>query len=340
MPVGACALALAWRGIPESRRPDPPPVDWAGALLLSVALGLVVLALLRGNDDGWLSVTIVGLLAGTLASGVAFVAVERRRPEPLLELRLLRDRAFIGVSLAAFAQAASLFALLLYIVLYLQGVLGYSPLACGLSLLPISLAAAVSGLGADRLSGRFRVRTLLGGGLLSIGVGLALLSGVTRSGTWLDLLPAFLLAGVGLGLLNPPLAAAAVDVAPVGRAGFGSGVNATFRQVGIAIGVAGYGAIFEHQVFERVARRLAGTALQPYAQRISTAVVAGGQGESLSSAPPPMRPFIRRVGVDAFVGGLHAIVLVAAGVALASAIAVCVLTAAVEPRPVGGDGST
>lgn len=333
VPIGAVALVVALRAVPESRRPDPPPVDWAGALLLSAVLGLVVLALLRGNDEGWSSPLTLSLLAGTAACLAAFVLVERRRREPLLELSLLRRRTFLGVSIAAFAQAASLFSLLLYVVIFVQGVLGYSPLACGLALLPISLAALPPGLGAAWLAARVPVPALLSGGLATVALGLALLSGAAAGDTWSSLLPAFLLGGLGLGLLNPPLAAAAVDVAPAGRAGLGSGINATFRQVGIAIGVAGYGAIFEQRVVSGVLERVRGTPLGPYAHRISDAVIAGGQGESLSSAPLRWRLQIDRVGTHAFVGGLHAIVLVAALVAAASAVAVALLVRSGElPR--------
>jgi len=335
VPIGVAALAVALRGVPESRRPDPPPVDWGGAALLSAVLGLVVLALLRGNDDGWSSAPILALLGGAAACLLLFVLVERRRQEPLLELRLLRRRTFLGVSIAAFAQAASLFSLLLYVVIYLQGVLGYGPLTCGLCLLPISLAAVPPGLGAAWLAARVPVRALLSGGLAAVALGLALLTGAGSSDTWTSLLPAFLLAGFGLGLLNPPLAAAAVDVAPAGRAGLGSGINATFRQVGIAIGVAGYGAIFERRVVDGVLARVHGTPLSPYAHRISNAVIAGGQGESVRDAPPHWQPLIHSIGIDAFVGGLHTIVLVAALVAAVSAAAVAALVRSAELRASG-----
>jgi len=295
-----------------------------------------VLALLRGNDDGWSSAPIVGLLGGSLAGLLLFAVVERRRRDPLLELGLLRRRAFLGVSIAAFAQAASLFSLLLYVVIYMQGVLGYSPLACGLCLLPVSLAALPPGIGAAWLAARVSVRTLLSGGLLAIALGLVLLSRVGAGGTWRQLLPSFLLGGLGLGLLNPPLAAAAVDVAPAGRAGLGSGINATCRQIGIAIGVAGYGAIFEHLVVGDVWRHLSGGPLGPYASRISNAVLAGGEGETLAAAPPRWRPLIHHVGTDAFMGGLHGIVLVAAVVAALSAVAVAVLVRSGELQPAPG----
>jgi EmrB/QacA subfamily drug resistance transporter len=328
VPIGACALVVALRGIAESRRPHPPKVDWAGALLFSGALGLLVLGLLRGNDEGWSSALILALLGGAAGCLILFAALERRRRDPLLELGLLRSSTFLGVSLVAFAQAASLFALLLYVVLYLQGVLGYSPLACGLCLLPMSLAAVAPGLGAEWLAARAPLRLLLAGGLLLVAMGLALLTGVTTSGDWTGTVPAFLLAGAGLGVINPPLAAAAVDVAPSGRAGLGSGINATSRQVGIAIGVAAYGAVFGHAVSDTVLRRLAGTPLRPYAGRIADAVVVGGQGESLSDAPVGWRSFIHAVGTHAFVDGLHLIGAIAAIVAAASAVAAALLVRA------------
>jgi len=334
VPIGAAALALALRGVPETRRPDPPPVDWAGTGLLCALLAAAVLALLRGNDAGWGSPAILALFGGAAACAVAFALVERRRREPLLDPRLLRRPTFAGVSLVAFAQAASLFALLLYVSIYLQGVLEYSPLKSGLCLLPIPLAAVPPGLAAGWLAARLPPRALMAGGLLLIAAGVALLTRLDANGTWVQLLPACVLAGSGLGLLNPPLAAAAVDVVPRARAGLGSGINATFRQAGIALAIAAYGALFEHRVVGEVTARLSGTELRPYAGRIAAAVVAGGHGETLADVPPGLRAHIRDVAVDSFLSGLHTIVLVAAAVGAVSAVAVAVLVRTRDLAPV------
>jgi len=333
VPVGVGALLLASRVVEESRRPDPPPVDWAGALLLCALLGLLTLALLRGNDEGWSSSTIVGLLGGAATCLVAFVVVEQRRRYPLLDLGLLRRRTFLGVSLVAFAQAASLFALLLYVVIYLQGLLGYSPFASGLALLPLSLAALPPGLGAAWLAARLPTPALLASGLAAIAAGLALLTRLQVGDTWVALLPTCLLVGTGLGLVGPPLAAAAVDVAPAGRAGLGSGINATFRQIGIAIGVAAYGALFEHRVAAEVMRGLEAREIESYAGRVTDAVVAGGLGETVAAAPQAWRPFVGEVAAHSFLAGLHLIALVAAGVAMVVAVLVGVL---VRTRDLGG----
>jgi len=335
VPLGAAALVVALRSVPETRRPDPPPVDWVGTVLLCALLGLLAFALLRGNDAGWGSAPIVALFGGAAVCLVAFVLVEQRRREPLLDPRLLRRPTFLGVSLVAFAQAAALFGLLLYLSIYVQGVLEYSPLKTGLCLLPMPLAAVPPGLAAAWLGARFPPRALLAGGLLLIAVGITLFLRVEPTDGWLQMLPAFVLAGTGLGLINPPLAAAAVDVVPSGRAGLGSGTNATFRQAGIVLAIAAYGAIFEHRVTVEVADRLGGTPLLRYADRITDAIIAGGRGETLADAPPELRPHIRDVVEHAFLEGLHVIVIVAAVVAAFSAVAVAVLVRTRDLEPDG-----
>jgi EmrB/QacA subfamily drug resistance transporter len=328
VPVGVAALVVALRSVAETRRPNPPPVDWVGALLVCAVLGLLASALLRGNELGWGSTPIRLLFGGAAACLIAFVLAERHSRQPLLDLALLRRQAFLGVSLAAFAQAATLFSLLLYIAIYLQQVLGYSPFESGLCMLPVPLAAAPPGLAAAWLAVRVPVGTLLAGGLLAIAAGLALLTQIDASSSWTQTLPAFLLAGTGLGLLNPPLAAAAVDVVPAGRAGLGSGINATFRQAGVVLGIAMYGAIFEHRVVGGIAAGVRGTSLRPYAGRISDAIVAGRQGATLRDATPALRTHIFDVSAHAFIGGLRTIIVVAAVVAALSAAAVVVLVRA------------
>ena len=127
-------------GQPRVRDPNATRIDWLGLATLSGALFMLVLALLRGNDDGWGSASILGLLAGAGTLLATFIAIERRVAEPMLPLGLFRRRAFTGVQLAAFAVSVSLFALFLYLTLYLQDYLGYSPLQAGLRYLPITLA--------------------------------------------------------------------------------------------------------------------------------------------------------------------------------------------------------
>src|SRR5918995_2371624 len=127
VPIGLAAIAVTYLRLRESRDPNATRVDWAGVATFSSALFLLVLALVRGNDEGWGSTLIVSLFAGAAALMAAFVAIESRVKEPMLPLGLFRLPSFTGVQLAAFAVSGSMFALFLYLTLYLQNYLGYTP---------------------------------------------------------------------------------------------------------------------------------------------------------------------------------------------------------------------
>ena len=204
VPVGLLTIALALTQLREARDPSPGRLDWAGLVTFSSALFLLVLGLLRGNGEGWSSPEIVGSLAGGAALLAAFVAIELRSSSPLLDLRLFRVPAFTGASIASFAVAASVFSMLLYIVLYLQNVLGHSPLEAGLRLLPITAMAFVFSPLAARLSERVPLRALIGVGLAVAGVGLLLAYGLEADSEWTALLPGMLLMGAGSASSTPP----------------------------------------------------------------------------------------------------------------------------------------
>ena len=145
---------------------------------------MLVLALVRGNDEGWGSPLIISLFAGSAALMTAFVAVESRVSEPMLPLGLFRRPSFTGVQLAAFAISAAAFALFLYIGLYLQNYLGYTPLQAGLRYLPITLAAFFLSPVAAALLTRVPARVLLSAGLAVSGLGLLLMSGISAGSEW------------------------------------------------------------------------------------------------------------------------------------------------------------
>jgi predicted MFS family arabinose efflux permease len=160
------------------------------------------------------------------------------------DFRLLRVPTFDGGLAAAFAISASLFSLLTYLVLYMQTLLGLSALQAGLRFLPLTLAIFVPAGIAGRLSARVSTRLLIAPGFVLIGAGLLLMRGITLASDWTHLLPGMVVAGIGAGLVNVPLASTAVGVVEPSRAGMASGINSTFRQIGIATGVAVLGAIF------------------------------------------------------------------------------------------------
>jgi EmrB/QacA subfamily drug resistance transporter len=248
LPIGAIAVVLTLARVSESRDPHATRVDWAGLCTFSGSLFLLVFALVRGNNLGWGSTEIVSMLIGSGVLLALFLVAESLQERPMLDLSLFRRPAFAGASLVAFTLSGSAFAMFLYLTLYIQNVLGYSPLQAGLRFLPTTLLMfAVSPL-AGRLSVRVPIRMLLGVGMLFVGAGLLAMTAVTPTSGWTALIPGFVLQGVGVGLVNPPLASAAIGVAPPARSGMASGANSTFRQVGIATGIAALGAVFQHDL--------------------------------------------------------------------------------------------
>jgi EmrB/QacA subfamily drug resistance transporter len=250
LPIGVVAVALTVTRVSESRDPQATRVDWAGLCTFSGSLFLLVFALVRGNSLGWGSAEILSMLGGAAALFLLFVIAERLQERPMLDLNLFRRPAFAGASLVAFTLSASAFAMFLYLTLYIQDILGYSPLQAGLRFLPTTLLMFAVAPLAGRLSVRVPIRALLGVGLLFVGGGLLAMTAVTPTSGWTALVPGFVLQGIGVGLVNPPLASAAIAVVPPERSGMASGANSTFRQVGIATGIAALGAVFQHDLLQ------------------------------------------------------------------------------------------
>jgi MFS family permease len=197
-----------------------------------------------------------------------------------------------------------MFSMFLYLTLYIQNGLGLSPLQAGLRFLPLSVLSFFVAPLAGRLSARVPIRALIGGGMALVGVALLLMRGLSASSDWTALLDGLIVAGVGVALVNAPLASTAVSVVPPERAGMGSGINSTFRQVGIATGTAGLGALFQHI--------LANNATGPLA-RVPAEVLAQGR-------PPLPGPAARQSYLTLFTHGMNDILLVAAIVAFAGAV--------------------
>jgi EmrB/QacA subfamily drug resistance transporter len=266
IPIGIAAIYISLTKVAESSDPEAGPPDWPGLVTFSVGLFLLIFALVRGNAEGWGSTLIVAFLIGAGVLLFAFVVVEARVRHPMFDLGLFRVPTFTGASIVAFALSASLFSLFLYLTLYIQNGLGYSPLEAGLRFLPLSLISFVVAPIAGRLSARVPIRALMGTGMVLVGIALLLMRGLTASSSWTALLAGFIISGVGVGLVNAPLASTAVSVVPPQRAGMGSGINSTFRQVGIATGTAGLGALFQHLLSNRAEGPLARVPAEALAQ--------------------------------------------------------------------------
>jgi EmrB/QacA subfamily drug resistance transporter len=307
VPIGVLAIALTERKLANVAAQDPAPIDLPGLTAFSLGLFLLIFGLIRGNPEGWGSAVIVASLGGAAALLLTFVAIEARSAHPMLDLRLFRKPAFNGVSAVAFGLSAGMFALFLYLTIYMQGVLDYSPLETGLRFLPLTVLSFVASPIAGKLSDRVPIRVLLGLGLGMVGLGLFLMHGLSPDSPVGDLLPGFIIAGIGIGTANPGIGQAAIAVVPVEKAGMGSGINTTFRQVGIATGVASLGAIFQSQVASKLSELLPDG---PHG--LAEVVSSGGSRAAAAFAPPGQEHKIVEASKAAFVSGFNEILLIGA----------------------------
>ncbi len=243
LPLGLACLWIVRRWVAESMNPRAPRVDRPGLVTLTGGLFLLVFALLRGNEDGWASATILASFGGAAALLFAFVAVEARIAQPMLPLRFFRNPSFTGAQVGAFGISASLFAVWLYLTLYLQQILGLSAIEAGLVYVPgTMLNFFVAGATAS-VGQKVSARVLTSVGLALIGGGLALLTIVGVDSSWWLFLPGLLVAMLGTGMVNPSVSQVALSSAPPEQSGLAAGVNDMFRQAGIAVGVAALGAL-------------------------------------------------------------------------------------------------
>jgi EmrB/QacA subfamily drug resistance transporter len=316
LPIGLIAIVLTEIRLVNVAAQDPVPIDVPGLITFSGALFLLIFGLIRGNAEGWGSTPILACLIGSVALLAAFIAMERRSAHPMLLLHLFRKPAFVGVSAVAFALSAGMFAMFLYLTIYIQGVLGYSPLEAGLRFLPLTLLSFFVAPIAGKLSDRVPVRYLMGTGLFAVGAGLVLMQGVDTGSDWTTFLPGFILAGAGIGLANPGIGQAAIAVVPPEKAGMGSGINTTFRQVGIATGVAALGAIFESRIGDELAKTL------PDAPgEIADLVSSGGTEAAVAAAPAGMQDQVADAATLAFTSALNEILIIGAAITFVGALA-------------------
>jgi EmrB/QacA subfamily drug resistance transporter len=321
VPFGIVAVLISVLRVSESRAPQASGPDWPGFVIFTVALSSLVYGLIESNQKSFSNGLVLGCLAAAAVLLAVFVFVEWHRAHPMFDLSLFRLPTFSGGSVAAFGLSASIFSMLLYLVLYLQDILGYSPLATGVRLMFLSGAILVTATVAGRLSSHVPVRLLIGPGLIMVGIGLLIMRGLNAGSTWTHLIPGMIVGGLGIGLVNPPLASTAVGVVPPQRAGMASGINSTFRQVGIATGIALLGTLFSSQVKSAVETRVTAVpALSHQGPKIAAAVQSGEIGQLIAKLPPQARQTVGMITRGAFATGLNSILLVAAIIAFVAGV--------------------
>ena len=325
LPIGVVALALTAAKVAESRDERARRPDWLGFVVFSAALASLVYALIESGRSGFGATTVIACFVAAAVLLVVFLVVEVRGAHPMFDLRLFRLPTFVGGDIAAFGVSASIFSILLYLVLYLQDGLNYSALQTGLRLVVLSGGVLVASAVSGRLTAKVPIRFLVGPGLVVVGVGLLLMRGLTATSSWTHLIPGMIVTGVGVGLVNPPLASTAVGVVEPRHAGMASGINSTFRQIGIATGIALLGTLFTNRMTSAVTTDAARTALNGRSGQIASAVRNGGAHQLLATVPPQERGQLALIVRGGFTAALNHVMLVAAFISIAAGILAFVL---------------
>jgi EmrB/QacA subfamily drug resistance transporter len=251
VPIGVLGIAASFLFIDESRDETHASLDLPGLAASSVGLFALTYALVEANTYGWTSARIVGAFVVAAVGLVSFVVIERRRRHPMLPLDLFRNGTYTGANLVVLLVALAMFGVFFFVSLYMQNILGYSPVETGAAFLPMTILIILVAPVAGKTSDRIGSRSLMTAGMLLVAVHLVLFSRLGIDATFWDLLPAFLVGGVGMALTMTPSAAAATRSVPVEKAGVGSAVLNSARQVGGTMGVAVMGAIMAAELGER-----------------------------------------------------------------------------------------
>lgn len=245
VPVGIVGLAAATIIIQESRdTSQEQKLDIPGLLSSGIGLFALVFALIEGNNYGWGSPTILALFGVAVISFILFAVIEMRERRPMFDLALFRNSTFTGANIAALMLMLAMFGVFFFLSLFMQNILGYTAVQAGATFLPMTMLIIVVAPIAGRLSDRFGARWLMTGGMTLVAASLLVFSQLGADASFWSLLPGTVLGGIGMASTMSPMTAAALAAVPMDKAGVGSGMLNTFRQVGGSLGVALMGAIF------------------------------------------------------------------------------------------------
>jgi hypothetical protein len=291
----------------------------------TLALASLIYALIESGRTSFTDSKVVACFIAAAVLLVAFLVAERRSDHPMFDLGLFRLPTFSGGAVAAFGISASIFSMFLYLTIYLQDVLGYSAFETGLRLIVASGAIFVVAAPAGRLTSHVPIRLLIGPGLLLVGGGLLWMRGLDASSSWTHLVPGLIMSGVGVGFINPPLASTAVGVVQPQRAGMASGINSTFRQIGIATGIALLGTLFSTRLRDAVASAVGGHPVGIPAGQISNTMQNGNVGQLFGQVKqhggsPAQLGELQQIVRGSFTTALDHILLVAAIIAFVSGV--------------------
>lgn len=281
VPIGVVGLLLASWAIRETRDETATRrIDIYGLVMLTISMFCLILGLMEADTKGWTSAYILTLFIAAAVAMAAFILGELRVRSPMMDPRLFKIPSFIGANIGGFVLSAGMYALLFYLTLYLQNVLGFDALGAGLRFLPLSalalLGAPIAGIFTDKIGAKWI--TFIALLLLTISVGLmTVISPNDKASDWVVLLPAFIVGGIGNGMINPPLSTLAVGTVPTSRSGMASGVSSVSRQLGIAFGVAFLGSLLSSHYSANLKQSLQSMNLQGIPDAAKAKLISGLQ---------------------------------------------------------------
>jgi EmrB/QacA subfamily drug resistance transporter len=330
LPVAVGAVVVTLYAARESRdETTRHTVDWPGIGALSVGLTALVLALVEANSWGWGSARILALLALAAVGIGAFLLIEPRVREPMVDFSFFRSRTFVGANAVAFIVTFAMLAMFFFMALYMQNILGYSPVQAGVRFLPATLMIVLVAPLAGRLADRVGPRPPMVVGLTLVAISLFLETRIDVHTGYSLLLPSFVLLGLGMALVMSPMSTAGMNAVRPEKAGVASGILSMSRMVGGTFGVAILGALFQHLASNKLTELLSGTGVTA-AQRNEIVHNLGSGG--LSNVDPRTAAAAKEAFIHALANGMW----LSAGVAATGAVVAAVLigrTPVPAPRP-------
>jgi len=323
LPLSVLAVAISLRVLADERLERGSPIDGLGVATFMLAAGAGAFALTRAAEVGWRSTTL-GAAALAAVGALAFIAVERRRDRPILDLRLLARPSFSGVLAGALLLSVSAFGYLAFLSVWLQSIRGLSPIGVGLAYLPLSVVSLVVSLLTGHALAARSARSMISIGLALMGIGALMQAHLHAGSSWLAIEPGQVVDGVGVGLAIPVLASAALAAAPPARSGMAAGAVTTGRQLGYALGIAALGLLCQTRLTDTFAARTG--------HRLSTgaaqAVTAGRVDVVLSATPVAHRAAAELAVRSSYASAVNA-TMIAAGIA--GLLGAVIVVAALRP---------